>query len=199
MEEIEQLVAAGDFAGTAAFCESFELDLRHEEEAPPASLAVYKLHILAYMLTRDTHALRFLWKRLPPEVRADEEVAALWRVGQHLWRKDAPAVQQASRAYGWSHPLYASLVARLQQDVLDASLKAVGAAYSRISAAALARKLGVDAGAARQLAAAAGWRFHADGECYAPCAPPAETQRSTGLQQLQTLADYVAHVEYEVG
>ena len=54
--ELEKLVTAGDLTGTAALCESFELDLCHSEETQPISLAVYKVHMLSYMLTDQINA-----------------------------------------------------------------------------------------------------------------------------------------------
>eukprot|EP00966_Prymnesium_polylepis_P249255 5762550-Prymnesium_polylepis.2 len=78
LAEIEKLINANDIAGTAALCESFELDLCHSDETQPISLTVYKVHLLAYLLTNQVNAARFLWKRLAPEIRADAELAALW-------------------------------------------------------------------------------------------------------------------------
>ena len=52
---------------------------------------------------------------------------------------------------------------------------------------------------AHELASAAGWSLNAESGFYTPSVPPQDKQRNTGLEQLQTLTDYVAHVEYEVG
>ena len=140
--EIEKLVAAGDLAGTATLCESFELDLCHSDETQPISLTVYKVHLLSYMLTDQINAARFLWKRLPPELRADAELTALWEVGKQMWQKQPAGVQQALSSFSWSQPLVASLASKLQQDVLEASFKSIGAAYSIISVPVLAQTLG---------------------------------------------------------
>jgi len=199
LAEIEKLVSAGDLAGTAALCESFELDLCHSDETQPISLTVYKVHLLAYLLTNQVNAARFLWKRLPAEIRADAELAALWEVGKQKWQKQPAGVQQALRAYSWSQPLVASLASKLQEDVLDATFKAIGAAYSLISVPVLAQSLGVPEATAHELAGAAGWRLNAESGFYTPVAPPNDVQRRTNLAQLQALTDFVAHVEYEVG
>jgi len=199
LTEIEKLVAAGDLAGTATLCESLELDLCHSDETQPISLTVYKVHLLAYLLTSQINEARFLWKRLPAELRSDPELAALWEVGKQMWQKNPAGVQEAIRSFNWAEPLVTALASKLQQDVLDASFRAIGAAYSVISAPVLSQSLGVSEATAAELAASAGWTLNAESGFYTPLVAPRDQQRSTGLEQLQTLTDYVAHVEYEIG
>uniref|UniRef100_A0A7S4I965 CSN8/PSMD8/EIF3K domain-containing protein n=1 Tax=Prymnesium polylepis TaxID=72548 RepID=A0A7S4I965_9EUKA len=199
LAEIEKLINANDIAGTAALCESFELDLCHSDETQPISLTVYKVHLLAYLLTNQVNAARFLWKRLAPEIRADAELAALWEVGKQKWLKQPAEMQQALRSFSWSQPLVAALVSKLQEDELSETFKAVGAAYSLISVPVLAQVLGVPEATAHDLANTAGWRLNAESGFYTPVGPPNDKQRRTSLAQLQSLTDFVAHVEYEVG
>lgn len=197
--ELERLVAAGDVEAATALCEAFELDLGHADAAPLLSLTVYKVHLLAYLLANNVNEARFLWKRMPAEVRADAEIAALWEVGKCMWKKNLPAVQQTTRSFSWSLPLLATLINKLQQNVLEASFKSIGAAYSLISGPVLAQNLGVDQETAHKLAVAAGWEINAELGYYTPTNPKIDKHRNTNLDQLQTLTDYVAHVEYEVG
>ena len=58
---------------------------------------------------------------------------------------------------------------------------------------------GVPEATAHELATAAGWSLNAESGFYTPSVPTQDKQRNSGLEQLQTLTDYVAHVEYEVG
>lgn len=143
LADIEMLASAGDFASLARHCEAFELDLRHTEEPQPVSVAVYKVHLMAYLLTEQVDAARFLWKRMPAGTHAlDPELAAIWEVGKQMWQKQPAGVQAALRSVPWSQPLVASLAARLQADTLQNSFKQMGAAYNTVAAPVLAQRLG---------------------------------------------------------
>jgi len=199
LADIEMLASAGDFASLARHCEAFELDLRHTEEPQPVSVAVYKVHLLAYLLTEQVDAARFLWKRMPAGTHAlDPELAAIWEVGKQMWQKQPAGVQAALRSVPWSQPLVASLAARLQADTLQSSFKQMGAAYNTVAAPVLAQRLGVEEARVHELAAAAGWVASAETGLYAPCAPAEDKQRTTGLEQLQALTEYVGAIEHEV-
>ena len=102
--------------------------------------------MLSYLLTGQVAAARFLWKRLPPEIRSDGEVALLWDVGKHMWQKQPARVQQTLRGATWAHPMIGALAAKLQQESLDASFKALGAAYNLIPVSVAAERLGASPG-----------------------------------------------------
>ncbi|KAL3922637.1 MAG: hypothetical protein SGPRY_004486, partial [Prymnesium sp.] len=194
-----ELAAREQFGAMCAFCEAFELDLGHSTAPRSLSLTLHKLHMLSYLLTHQPGAARFLWKRLPADVKADGELSAIWQIGKHMWHKNPPGVQQATRGFGWAQPLIASLVEKLREDAVECSLKAIGGAYSSISLSVLAASLGVEQSTAQSLANAAGWTVNAESGLYTPSVPQQEKHRASGLDQLQTLTNYVAHVEYEVG
>lgn len=49
---------------------------------------------------------KFLWKRIPPSITSSNpEIAAIWAVGQKLWKKDLAGTYQALAAYNWTEPV----------------------------------------------------------------------------------------------
>ena len=104
--EVAAYCTSSDYAGLAEFCENFELDLWHTEDLA-ASVGIYKVHLAAYLLRADLDRARFLWKRLPDEVKADPELQAMWVVGKAMWQQNHAEVHAKSSAFAWSDPFVA--------------------------------------------------------------------------------------------
>jgi len=197
--EITRLAAGEDTAALVAYVEQFELDLGHAGLAPAASLGVYKVHLAAYLMCEQLDEARFLWKRVPAELRdADAELCALWAIGKAMWVKDMAAAQVAMGGFAWTPPLLAELVARMQREHLERSFAQCARAYSLISAEHLASTLGAPVGKIAQMADAACWTTDAETGAYVPATAEDPTGKVELMAQLQILTDYVAHVEREV-
>jgi len=200
-EAVGAFVTSGDHAGLAQYCENFELDLRHSDVELITSRGIYKVHLLSYLLQGQLDRARFLWKRVPEEIKsADAELQAVWAVGKAMWQTDHRlAVQQsAASAFAWSGPLVATLINTLHEQYLKHSFTQIGAAYATVSAESLAEKLGVPVAKVHEFASAAGWTADAVSGFYKPLQPESDKQQSVKLEQLQKLTNYVAHLEQEV-
>ena len=198
--EITRLAGAADFAGLVTLAEEFELELQHTEVPTAVSVGVYKVHLLAYMLTEQLDSARFLWKRIPAELKGgDAELRALWAIGTAMWQKDHAGMMAALSAHAWSPPLVAQLASALLSAQLERSFAALGRAYSSIPAAKLAAKLGVPVSKVEELAAAHSWTADAVTGALKPMQPEPEAQPASGqADQLQRLTEYVAHLEQTV-
>ena len=83
---------------------------------------------------------RFLWKRLK---NADEETAAVWRIGQALWNRQYGEAHKAIHGFQWSAALAPQITS------LEATLRArtaglLAKAYTGISVSDTADHLGLD-------------------------------------------------------
>ena len=54
---------------------------------------------MAYLLRDELDSARFLWKRLPNEVKADPELQAMWAVGTAMWQQKHAEVGAAADTY----------------------------------------------------------------------------------------------------
>lgn len=49
---------------------------------------------------------KYLWKRIPAKVKTKEkELGQIWAVGQHMWKRDFPAIYKDLNAAKWSEPV----------------------------------------------------------------------------------------------
>ena len=199
LEALTTLAAGDDIEALLTCCEEFELDLGHSAVAPQASLDVYKIHMVAYLLCEQLENARFLWKRLKGmEASQDAELGALWSIGKAMWGREPAQTQAAMVAHQWSQPVIARLVARMQHEHLQRSFDGLARAYSLISASALAAILGISVDKVHEMANAAGWTVDAESGAYAPSVAEAPKGKPELMQQLSILTDYVAHMEKEV-
>lgn len=52
------------------------------------------------------NSARFFWKSLPQEVKDTRpELAAVWRIGQCLWKRDYAGVNTAAQGFEWGPDL----------------------------------------------------------------------------------------------
>jgi CSN8/PSMD8/EIF3K family len=92
---------------------------------------------------------RHLWRRLHPSLKAPGgELAALWAVGQALWRSD-PGAAHAALAREWSADV-AAPAAALARRLRDAQLRQIGSAYRAVPLERVKALLSVDEAAATQ-------------------------------------------------
>jgi len=197
--ELVELAGGHDMSALVAWCENFELDLKHVGLALEASIAVYKVHLAAYLLCNQLDNARFLWKRMDPGPRdADPELCAIWTVGKVMWAKDHALTQSTITGFSWSPPLMGMLMERLQREHLQRCFNDTVRAYSLVSAASLSATLGVPVSTVQQMANAAGWTTDAESGAYVPCGGDEPKTKPALAETLSRLTDYVAHVEREI-
>ena len=180
------------------YCEDFELDLKHAGHTVEQSLAVFKVHLAAYLLCNQLDNARFLWKRIEPGLRHREpELCAIWAVGKAMWAKDHALTQAAITAFSWSPPLVGMLMERLQREHLHRCFDDSVRCYSLVSAASLSATLGVPVDTIQQMANAASWTTDAESGALVPFKVEAPQTKPALAETLSRLTDYVAHVERE--
>lgn len=46
---------------------------------------------------------KYLWKRIPANIKTStNELGHIWAIGQHMWKRDFPAIYKAFNGITWS-------------------------------------------------------------------------------------------------
>jgi len=154
--------------------------------------------MLAHMLMNELELARFVWKRLPEQLRGDPELRALWEIGKQMWLHEPAAVQAALVAHAWSSALIETLVKTLQRRSLEGAFRHFGSAYSTIMPETLSAKLGVSVTTVHELALAHGWVLEMTSGAYKPVPTEMPLGDTSQKDTMQQLTDFVAHLEREV-
>lgn len=161
-----------------------------------ASGEVYTQLLACYLFQNDTCNAKFLWKRTPEEIKVSTpELAKLWNVGSHMWKRDFPSIYTALKEE-WSpaiKPIMTALQEKLQKRVFDL----VSNAYTSIRAEDLASLMGVTTEAAVSAAVSSGWANDPATGMITPKKTelPKKEIPLTSEQELALLTDYVSFLE----
>ena len=115
-------------------------ELTHSNGAP---LDLYKKLLMLYLMEFDLINAKFLWKRIPDSLKTDDELTTVWKIGQHLWKREFTEAYSIISSYQWSdshkessQKLYSILQKRMMELVENA--------YSIIKFDALSKLLGIN-------------------------------------------------------
>ncbi|XP_066962144.1 LOW QUALITY PROTEIN: COP9 signalosome complex subunit 8 [Macrobrachium rosenbergii] len=172
--------------------EKQELDVG-SNGVPPSH--VYEQLLTIYLLQNDLTGAKFLWKRIPASTKsATPELALIWEVGQHLWKRDLPGVYSALNQ-DWS-PTVKDMMKALHDNVRQRAIDLVARAYTSISADDFAQLFGKNVEEAVLAAKGFGWGYDEPTHMILPSprVPPPHTP-TPSEEQLRRLADYVSFLE----
>ncbi|CAI6001212.1 unnamed protein product [Closterium sp. NIES-64] len=144
---------------------------------------------------------RFLWKRIPASVKdGNAELAATWRVGQAMWKRDSQDVYDALKAFHWS-PIVRPMVAALTDRYTHTMMELVARSFSTISPSHAATFLGLTSQEALAFLEARDWKYDSATDMFTPPVVQAgkdkeleEEQRQ--LAQVKRLTEYVFNLEH---
>jgi COP9 signalosome complex subunit 8 len=164
-----------------------------EGDGKESSDPFFAAQMAGYLILNQVSSARFLWKRLPKSVAArSEDLKALWRVGQALWKRDRAEALQQLAAARWS-PRIEPLVAELERRTRENAFQLIALAYSAISAAACARMVALSADQCAAEVAKRGWRV--EGAHIVPVRPPQPAESPSEPRLLKELAEYSFELE----
>jgi len=147
-----------------------------------------------YLLLGDLCNARFVWKRIPAlKKQQNLELAAVWSVGEALWKKDLSTFYQTARSFQWS-PAIAPIMAQLIESIQENMVRLIGTAYTSIQFDDVAGLLGISGPEAEVLAQSRGWTKN-DGLLQPVESPPDETVLASAEEQLGKLTDFVTFLE----
>eukprot|EP00930_Biecheleria_cincta_P090291 TRINITY_DN79644_c0_g1_i1.p1 TRINITY_DN79644_c0_g1~~TRINITY_DN79644_c0_g1_i1.p1 ORF type:complete len:221 (+),score=64.97 TRINITY_DN79644_c0_g1_i1:79-741(+) len=204
--EVLTLLAASRFSELRAACEDLELSPPFSTEAADApapapspeqaehSALLCAVHLLAYLLDGDLDLARFLWKRTPAAVQSQAQAATAHRVLVAYWSRQYQELFAHLAAGPWD-PRLQGLAAEVTSRVRVELLARIAKAYKVVSVAAVSAMLGLDLVAAKAACEERGWVVDADGNATPVALTSSEDLMQMGEEQLQQLAEYMAHLE----
>uniref|UniRef100_A0A6U4MZW9 CSN8/PSMD8/EIF3K domain-containing protein n=1 Tax=Hemiselmis andersenii TaxID=464988 RepID=A0A6U4MZW9_HEMAN len=172
-------------------CEEFELE--HCGAADPAAmLPFYRIHLISYLLLDDLVNARWLWERMPDRIKGDPELQAVWKVAQHLWKRELKEVYALLTSTSWTPPLN-SLSASVLEGVRSRQMKLIGQSHSAIAVSDCSEMLGLPPQEAVARCAVQGWKE--EGGFVRPAPPEEEGSPVVGKKLLQDLTEYVCKLD----
>merc|ERR1711974_322036 len=111
--------------------------------------------LLCLYIQDDRVNARFLWKRIPSELRQGK-LAALWEVGKALWKNDYEEFYTTLNSTKYP-PFQTQLINILKERFLARTTQLVGSAYSKIKVAVAAKYFGMDEEETTQYVSKFGW------------------------------------------
>ncbi|KAG2772773.1 hypothetical protein PC116_g5780 [Phytophthora cactorum] len=180
--------------------EELELVAAAASSSPQSALSpdLYASYLLVVLLSKNLNDARFLWKRIPIEIKQiSEELRNAWEVGKALWQRNLAAAY-AAMDYDWS-PSLQGLVEALKTSTREDAAELLSLAYSTVSVSDAALALGFARHEdAVQYCSSLGWEVSAPNRLILP-KPLANTRRGRStvvdLDQLDTLSKTVLHLE----
>lgn len=103
---------------------------------------------------------KFLWKRIPPEIKdADQELSLIWLVGKLLWKKNYseiyPAINSCS---SWPNHLK-NIMNLISESTRQRVIALISRAYSSIRLAEASNLLGLSSNETKELALKHDWTY----------------------------------------
>ncbi|KAL4708066.1 hypothetical protein ACJJTC_009845 [Scirpophaga incertulas] len=175
-------------------------DLEKQElEAPTgvASPSTYAQLLSIYIYQNDLCNAKFLWKRIPQNITSSNpELAAIWAIGQKLWKKDLAGTYHAIAAYNWSEPEIASIMRSLEEKIRGRAFNLIGRSYSSISLDTIVAMTGLTREAVIHDCHDRKWIIKEDGVTVNPVPPTLPAPLHTSSEdQLFKLTDFVSFLE----
>lgn len=160
-----------------------------------AKPSVYSQLLAVYLLQQELTHAKFLWKRIPANVKTSyPEVALIWAVGQRMWQRDFPGIYESLRK-DWSESVKPIMDA-IRDATRNRAFELVVRAYSCISADDFAAFMGLKANEAVDAALSKGWKYDSATKMFAPCREVVSPEAVIPSEQhLTNLANYVSFLE----
>ncbi|XP_011880896.1 PREDICTED: COP9 signalosome complex subunit 8 isoform X1 [Vollenhovia emeryi] len=176
-----------------------ELEISELESPTGVVTAQAYMRLLAtYLHQNDLCNAKYLWKRIPPDVKAaNEELTRVWTVGQCMWQRNWPAVHAALNVE-WSEDIKDDMAA-LKDNVRERVMRLISKAYSSLNLTTMATMSGMSLDEARRAAIDRGW--HVDDTIVQPRKQVDEEQYNQSdkvcltEEQLQKLTQFVSFLE----
>uniref|UniRef100_K3WSC4 COP9 signalosome complex subunit 8 n=1 Tax=Globisporangium ultimum (strain ATCC 200006 / CBS 805.95 / DAOM BR144) TaxID=431595 RepID=K3WSC4_GLOUD len=163
----------------------------------------YTSYLLVLLLANNLNDARFLWKRIAVSVKqGSEPLRNAWEVGKALWQRQVIdlnlwsfAAAYVAMNQSWPHEVQ-PLVDLLKQLTRESTAELLSAAYSTISISDAANALGfAHQDELAHYCAALQWQVSLEERVIRPKPLAHALRHNTGLEQLESLSQYVLHLE----
>nr|ACO10810.1 COP9 signalosome complex subunit 8 [Caligus rogercresseyi] len=191
MKNTEPSPGPEDLSGLKSELEALELNAPNGN---PGSVVYTKL-LTVYLQQNDLCSAKFLWKRIPEEIKTDNaEIQKVWSVGQALWKREQPEAFKILLNTPWSDNVR-ELMANVTETIRRRHVDLVASAYSSISISDFSNYVGLAEEQARELALRQdGWKM--EGSVILPIRKKSPSVQNTPSEvQIAQLADYISFLE----
>jgi len=147
--------------------------------------------MLSLMACGKTCEARFVWKRMPLELKEDAEAGAVHRLLQTLWTRNYNQFYNELDSFAWTSAT-ASMVARLASKTREDMLVLVERAFSVVSLQELATMTGTSLEAAKNVATGKGWELSNETGTVTIPETKSKEQEGLKLELLEHLSEYVS-------
>jgi COP9 signalosome complex subunit 8 len=191
--EVQTHIANQNWPALVQLCEVIEFESSNEPPSPNAG-TFYGIQLFAYLIVNDLNSARFLWKRIPTEIKAaNPELANIWKIGQHVWKREYQPLYTIATA-AWSL-IYQPLATAFLSTFRSRSFALLSRAYSSINAIDCGYILGYSPEEVVKLVTAQGWAFDPVTKLIEPKPRQEPVVQKTGLDELHSLTKYVVFLE----
>ncbi|KAG2382533.1 hypothetical protein C9374_005113 [Naegleria lovaniensis] len=185
-KRLAEIISTGQYATLLYECETYEVEHLSVQKQSPSSF-YYACFLLGYMINNDLNNCRFLWKRMPTDVKKNDDVKGIWEVAKHLWNRNYEGVYQSVAALNPSSVHLKEIIQYFVRQLRQRTLQLISNAYANINTNDLMKCLGVpDVNALNELVTPLNWKFDATNNLYIPevvsVKPP---EMPTGLEAIK--------------
>eukprot|EP01099_Mayorella_cantabrigiensis_P006953 TRINITY_DN5975_c0_g1_i1.p1 TRINITY_DN5975_c0_g1~~TRINITY_DN5975_c0_g1_i1.p1 ORF type:complete len:217 (-),score=58.05 TRINITY_DN5975_c0_g1_i1:21-635(-) len=190
-EKIHQETEQKNYSRVIALCSEFELEVSEcGLEIGPID-PFYGIHLLCLLIQNDLNNARFLWKRIPTDLKGGE-LFLIWKLGKHLWNRNYKEFYSSTKS---APSQYQGLVKALIDSVRARTFTLLSRAYSSISIADCSAFLGLSPEETVAFTLSQGWNQEQQTLFLVPKRQPEDVTQKTGIAQLQQLTEYMVALE----
>jgi COP9 signalosome complex subunit 8 len=148
-----------DYASLAKILEGQELESPADQTSPQ----VYGQLLAIYLLFTDLTSAKFLWKRIPDNVKAaNNELSVIWSVGKLMWKKNYSEIYRTIDSIPvWPNHLK-NIMKLISESTRQRVIELISKAYSSISLNDASQLLGLTNAETLKLAEQLSWRHESD-------------------------------------
>jgi len=114
--------------------------LSNNTQTPPE---VYAQLLVTYLIQNDLVNSKFLWQRIPTNIKTDKELKNIWKIGKLLWKREFNSFFNSITNETWSSVI-APLMVKLRESQRERLVNLVTQSYSIISFSKLEQLIGCD-------------------------------------------------------
>ena len=192
-ENIHNEIERKNYSKVITFCSELELEVA--EFNSPNELGsrdpFYGVHLLCLLILNDLNNARFLWKRIPHDIK-DSELMSIWKLGKHLWNRNYEDFYSATKS---APKQYQALIQALIDSVRVRTFTLLSRAYSSISISECSLFLGLSAEETVAFALSQGWSTEPHSLFLIPKQQSERVEQKTNINQLQQLTEYMVSLE----
>jgi len=162
---------------------------------PGINIPFYTVQLLTYLIQGDLDNARFLWRRIPKDIRNQQpEIGAAWDIGRQMWKKDYSNIYKAIKSFKGSE-LHKTLIEYLLETFRDRTFALLSTAYTYIGIADASNILGLSSKESIKFCTAKGWEYDKENKYFKPKPIVEKKVQTAGLEHLQSLTEYVVYLE----